>query len=331
MAESFETAVDYPRMPSRPLIVRLRNWIGDVILGLPALRLLRSHGYELQLVGRGWAPGLLAGERWPVHVQPAALGSRLMQLRALKRQAAAADPGFGRRDNAIVLPTSFSGALEMRLAGLNAVGYRHEARSWLLSRSFELPAQGHELERYWRLACRFLGVDDAAAPPARIDLPIAPADAQHAGELVLERGLSGGFVLVCPFAGGQVLKQDKKWPAFADFARALLDRGHRVVACPGPGEERELDGWDARLVVLRGIRLGVYGALLREARVVVSNDTGPAHLAAAVGAPLVSVLGPTPAEQWRPWGPRVAIVQRASGWPSVDEVMACMLSHAGAA
>jgi len=40
-------------MAPRPLIVRLRNWVGDVVLTVPALRPLQSHGYELELVGKG--------------------------------------------------------------------------------------------------------------------------------------------------------------------------------------------------------------------------------------------------------------------------------------
>ncbi len=50
---------------SRPLIVRLCNYVGDVILSVPALRLLEANGYELQLYGKGWAASLLAGEGWP--------------------------------------------------------------------------------------------------------------------------------------------------------------------------------------------------------------------------------------------------------------------------
>ena len=48
--------------PSRPLIVRLRNWVGDVTLGVPTLQRLADHGYALQLVGKGWARDLLAGQ-----------------------------------------------------------------------------------------------------------------------------------------------------------------------------------------------------------------------------------------------------------------------------
>ena len=53
----------------------------------------------------------------------------------------------------------------------------------------------------------------------------------------------------------------------------------------------------------------------------IANDTGPAHLAAAVGAPLLSVLGPTRPEVWAPWGPSVTVLRRWPEWPSADEVL----------
>ncbi|HSB98470.1 MAG TPA: heptosyltransferase, partial [Burkholderiaceae bacterium] len=95
----------------------MRNWVGDVILGVPALKLLASHGYQLHLVGKGWAPALLAGEDWPTQARASTLLARIGQLRSLRRAARMIDPGFDRRDNALVLPTSFSSAVEMRLAG----------------------------------------------------------------------------------------------------------------------------------------------------------------------------------------------------------------------
>src|SRR5262245_55380329 len=104
------------RMTSRPLIVRLRNWVGDVILGIPALKLLASYGYQLQLVGKGWAPALLAGEGWAVQVRAPGAWASVQQLRGLRRAARSVDPAFDRRDNAMVLTTSFSSAFEMRLA-----------------------------------------------------------------------------------------------------------------------------------------------------------------------------------------------------------------------
>ena len=307
-------------MPPRPLIVRLRNWVGDVILGVPALQLLQSHGFAPVLVGKGWAPALLAGEGWPVHKRPEGLRACADQLRALRREALALDPGFDRRENALVLPTSFSSALEMRLAGLKAVGYAQEARSLLLKRAEPITYGGHALTSYWGLACRFLRIDLPA--PARIELKTTPADQASADALLAQQGIAPGFVVICPFAGGLFEKQDKTWPAFADFTRELLKTGRDIVACPGPGEDEIITHDHPGVRGLPGVKLGVYGGLLRRAALVVSNDTGPAHLAAAVGAPVLSVLGPTKPEQWAPWGPHVRVLRHWPRWPTVDEAIA---------
>lgn len=302
------------------MIVRLRNWIGDVILGVPALQLLESQGLSPVLVGKGWAKPLLAGHAWPVHAKPDALRDRIAQLRSLKREAIAADAGFARRDNALVLPTSFSAALDMRLAGLRAVGYAHEARGLLLARALPVAHGNHALASYWELACRFLGID--RPPPASIGLRTLPEDQAGADALLARHDLAPGFVVVCPFAGGQFEKQDKTWPHFPAFTRTLLTLGRPVVACPGPGEAAALRDRHPGVTMLEGVKLGVYGGLMRRASVVVSNDTGPAHLAAAVDTPVVSVLGPTKPEQWAPWGPNVHVVRHWPRWATVDEVMA---------
>ena len=63
-------------MPSRPLIVRLRNWVGDVVLGIPLLQRLEDAGYQLQLLGKGWARDLLAGHGWAVETLPATVRER---------------------------------------------------------------------------------------------------------------------------------------------------------------------------------------------------------------------------------------------------------------
>ncbi|HEX6722892.1 MAG TPA: glycosyltransferase family 9 protein, partial [Burkholderiaceae bacterium] len=101
----------------------------------------------------------------------------------------------------------------------------------------------------------------------------------------------------------------------------------QVIACPGPGEEALLRDHYPGVRSLEGVKLGAYGAVLQRASLLVSNDTGPGHLAAAVGARVISVLGPTKPEQWAPWGPTVTIVRRtqpadAIAWPDADEVMA---------
>ena len=314
----------------RPLVVRIRNWVGDVVLGLPALQMLQSQGYQLHLVARGkWAPALLAGFDWPVLVQPASVRARVAQLRALRQQCEAVDPGFGCRENAFLLPVSLSSALEMRLAGLRAVGVAKEGRSPLLARAEPWAQEGHELERYWDIACRFASVQ--LPPPPNITLQVRDSDGAKADALLAAQGVRGRFVVVCPFAGGRAAtadKADKRWPGFEEFVRLGQHRlGLPLVVYPGPGEHAAARQLYPAAQLLEGSDLGVYAALLQRAALVVANDTGPGHMAAALGRPLISLSGPTNAARWAPWGPNVTVLQHpprdgATDWPTTEEALA---------
>lgn len=319
-------------MQSRPLIVRLRNWVGDVTLGVPMLMRLEQAGYSLRLLGKGWARDLLAGHGWPVQPLASGLTERVRQLRGLRAEALAEDPGFDRRLNAMSLPYSFSSALEMRLAGLRAIGYAHEGRGLLLGRSVPRPPSlRHEMDVYWHLGSALLG---AAAPtPAHAALSLAPHHLEQAERLRAQHGVHPGYLVLCPFVGGTFDKLDKCWPGFARFAStALPPLGRDQVLCPGPGDEETIADRDfAGCTVIRGVGLGAYAALMRDAAAVISNDTGPGHLAAAVGAPLLSVLGPTDPAQWGARGPRVRIVRGESGaWPEHRAVLGALTASVAA-
>ena len=305
---------------ARPLIVRLRNFVGDTVLSLPALRLLQAHGYRLELVGKGWAAGLLEAEGWRVHVRPGGLRERVAQLRELRRRFRAEDPGFDRRANMLLFPYAFSAALDARLAGLKAEGHEGEGRTWLMRRGHPRREGRHTLVEYWELACDFLGIQ--AEPPRDIGMKVSEAQQAQARALLAAQGVEPGrFVLICPFANGKVEFLDRSWPAFPDFVRRLHAAGRRVVIVPGPAEVQGARQLYPDAVRLEGVPLGVYNALLKQAGVVVANDTGPAHMAAGVGAPLLSVLGPTDPARWAPWGSTVTLMRRWPEWPGADEVL----------
>lgn len=310
-----------PPSSPRPLIVRLRNWVGDVTLGLPLLQRLAREGHELTLLGKGWARDLLAGQGWPVHVLPKTATERVRLLRSLRAQAVLRDASFGRRINALCLPDSFSSALEFRLAGLRALGHAWEGRSLLLGRALTRERGVHELQVYWALGNNLLG--RPAPLPEHISLQPTAAQVAQAQALRAANGIERGCVVICPFAGGTWNQQDKTWPAFAEFVqRALPALGRTVVVCPGPGQEEQVARAQfpsARL--LPGVDLGVFAALLQDASLMISNDTGPGHLAAAVGTPLVSVMGPSDPTLWHPWGPQVQVLGGNGTWPEMAAVV----------
>jgi heptosyltransferase-2 len=181
------------------------------------------------------------------------------------------------------------------------------------------------VEEHWLLACELLGVHEP--PPRDLGLAVAPASLTNADALLAEHGVQGPFVVICPFAIGTLKGVTKVWPGFQLLARTLLARGHRVVVCPGPDEVDAAEAGYAECTILRGVSLADYAAVMQRATLVVSNDTGPGHIAAAVGAPVVSVLGPTDSQRWGPWGSKVRVVQRPSGWPSQDAVLEQVLQR----
>lgn len=317
----------------RHLIVRLRNWVGDMVLGLAAINALDKAGYHLTLVARaGWAADLLRGTHWPVLIQPQGLWARVAQWRELRKGLSLTDPGFDHRLNTLVLPQSFSSALETRLAGLRTLGYRHEGRGFLLTRPLPMPRDGHVAAHYLELSLHLMAqlAPHSPLPPPPLGspasmLPVASSATAAAQVLLRQHQVTGRYMVVCPFAGGRSPNAglDKSWPHFPEFVHLATQTLHiPVLICPGPGEVEWAQKSYPAALCLKACKLDVYTALLQTAALVVAIDTGPAHMAAAVGAPLLSLMGPTNAAHWRPLGPGVELLVGHPHWPSVQHVLA---------
>lgn len=282
---------------------------------LPALRLLAGHGYGLTLAGRGWAPALFAAYPWPVVALAAQRGVR---LRALHGWRTAHADGRG-----LLFTNSFSTALEFRLAGLRPIGYAADARRLLLARAVARPRIGtgvHMVEYYYRLAAQLV----PNAPPVAHELELRVTDAarQRARALLHDAGVRGDYVVLCPVAVGLHRGKVKAWSGFAALCDALRARGTNAVVCPGPGERDAVLKAAPNATLLAETDVGTFAALLAGSRLVVANDSGSGHLAAAVGARLVSVFGVTDPAATRPWGKGVTLVGSAAGWPDYEVVRA---------
>jgi heptosyltransferase-2 len=302
-----------------PLFVRLPNHLGDACMSVPALDLLARHEFALTLVGRPWARDLFAAYPWRALPLTGNWRARAATLRAATLDA-------GPRARALLLTNSFSSALDFQLARRPAAGYATDGRRWLLRPAFEVPARWasgmHMVDYYFTLAADVVGT--SAQAPLRLDLKVPDAARARARALLNASGVAGDYVVLCPVAIGLHRGRVKAWDGFSRLSGELLAQGRSVVACPGPGEHGAVAAVLKGAAILPSSDVATFAAVLAASRLVVANDSGPGHVAAAVGARLVSVFGVTEPTRTRPWGPDVTLVGSERGWPRYDEVAAAV-------
>jgi heptosyltransferase-2 len=298
----------------RKILIRAVNWVGDAVLTLPAILAVarRFPRTEITLLAKPWVAPLLAGQPGVDRVLTYETPGRHAGLRG--RLALSAELRAERFDLALLLPNSLDTAVPGWLAGIpRRAGHATDGRSLLLTdrlRPRREPGR-HQVEYYLDLA-RALGGD--ADPLPR--LLLSRQAVRMAETLLGEHGMgpTEPCVGVNP---GSVYGSAKRWPAacFAAAADALEERlGARTILF-GSGREMEiLTDVASRMrrpgLVLGGrTDLGVLAALLRRCRLLLSNDTGAMHVAAAVGTPTLAVFGPTDPVATAPLGGRCRIVR----------------------
>ncbi len=94
-----------------------------------------------------------------------------------------------------------------------------------------------------------------------------------------------------------------------------------MVACPGPGEQAAMRAVSPHIRLLPDLGLGAYAAVCRNAHVVVANDSGPMHIAAAVDARVIGIFGVGDPGRTAPWGLRAHTIGSSAGWPDIVTVV----------
>ena len=299
--------------PDRILIVQ-PSWVGDAIMATPTLRALRelyprSH---IAYLMRRYVKPLYGGMPWVDQIvtyrtgkSRSKTGKGILDLAARLRAA--------RFDLAILLPNSFKSALVCKMANIRRViGYDRDGRGFLLTDKL-LPVKERgkfipsPIIKYYMGVAHYLG---SASRDLRLELFVTDSDAREGRELLSRCGLdpevnrpgaSGEPPLVLLNPGAQY-GAAKCWRPeyFAELADRFIDELNATVLLSGAPRERTILESIKRCMrhapldlSNKGVNLGSLKEVVRRCDLMVTNDTGPRHIAAAFDVPVVTVFGPT--------------------------------------
>lgn len=286
------------------IIVRAPNWVGDAVLSIPALKSLRQRfpSARITLLARAWVEGLFRStafldETW--RIGPGWIST----IGRMRRE---------RFDMGILLTNSLGSAVTLRAGRVAArFGYATELRSGFLTNPVPVgPGKQHQTRYYLNL------LESAFGPGPAPDIGIVPSpdERDRARRLLNEAGIGSSERLLV-LSPGAAFGSAKRWreEGFAGLADRLEGEGFRTVIV-GSGAEREIG--DRVAALMRAPATNLAGqtdletlvGLLAEAALVVTNDSGPMHVAAALGTPTLAIFGATDPEVTGPLGPRTRVV-----------------------
>lgn len=289
------------------LILKL-GALGDVVMATPLIdAILQAHpdSRVSLLTTPAFAPLFAAWPRLTVHAVPRHGGANFLRMLRFIRHGCFARLYDLQGNDRSGLLSALSGISE-RVGNHPRWPYTHH------------PAQAWDGTSH--IFVRMCEVLASAGVTVRAARPLLPATADVDAEVARwqgDHGLApGSFVLL--HAGASAARPEKRWPGFADLARALLANGHQVVWLGGE-DDRALN---RRLAAAGGIdataafSIPALAAIGREAAFAVTNDSGPMHVLAAAGIPVFGLFGPS---DWR----------RNHALGQADHVIACV-DHAPA-
>ena len=304
------------------VVVRGTNWVGDAVMTVPALRELRRAlpGAHITLVSRPGTAELFIDADFIDEVlvyDRTGLGSTWTQASEWRRR---------RFDLALLFQNAFEAAAIAFLARVpRRIGYDADRRGKLLTQAVPLPAwkdERHEIFYYLNLVAeleRLLhgasDVESLARYQPQFALAVSVDRRRRAKEFLREQGLRPGapLVLLCP---GSINSRAKRWPAerYAAVADHFAKAGANVALIGSPAElevSNEVSQYTTnKPIVLTGKTIVAEAtAIISIADVLITNDTGPAHIGPAVGTPTLVIFGPTNPLTTRPFAPNAEIIR----------------------
>ena len=293
------------------ILIRGPNWVGDAVLAIPAMKAIRARfpGAEITLLVRPWVAGLFSSAPYIDKVwtenKPKTLTSWIRITRDIRKREF---------DLSLLLPNSFESALMMFIGGVrHRVGYATDGRGWMLTDAVpKTTGRQHQMDYYLNLA----KVVSAATDRPSISIEATVSERDSARQLLAAQGIPSGaaFLVLNP---GAAYGSAKRWhqDRFADVADNLASQLGLHVAIIGSEPERAIanqvcERMTRRPAVLNGkTSLETLIGVLAESSLMITNDSGPMHIAAALGIPTVAIFGPTDETNTGPSGPHTRIVK----------------------
>jgi len=306
--------------PSAPaacgrIAVFLPNWIGDAVMATPTLRALRARFADahVAVLLRAYTRGVI--EPCPQADELVTLGAGGLGVLGVRRFLRAG--GF---ETALLLTNSFRTAWMAWLAGVpRRIGYARDGRGWMLTEKLTPAREGRRLlavpaiDYYLALAER-LG---CATDDRRMELHVADADAAAVCDALARCGVTGDRprVLITP---GAAFGSAKCYPPeqFAEAADRIAEQADaQILLTAAPDERPILERIRRRMtrpavdMAAQIAGLAALKALVAACDLLITNDSGPRHIAAALGRAVVSIFGPTDPEWARIDYPREVLIR----------------------
>ncbi len=299
------------------ILIRTTNWIGDAVMTTPVVHAIRRNFPEahIGILAKPWvAPVFNANP----HVDEVLIYDTKGLHRGFSgKQRQAKELRQGHWDAGIVLPNSFESALLFAMARIPIrIGYKTQLRHYLLTHPVFLDQQlkdhSHETDHYLRL----LKLSGLQVDSPLLELAVSQTDQARGRDLLQENGIEDTETVI-GINPGAAFGTAKRWPAerFAQLADLLAEKQTaRILIFGGPGEQdvAQLISTSMTLtpLILSGkTTLGEAMALVEKCDLLVTNDSGLMHIAAALHRPLVAIFGPTNPVTTGPLDSRAKIVR----------------------
>lgn len=274
------------------------------------------------LTGKRWAEDLMSGMGWRFDPIEGHVTEDLHRIRYISNH-------LGPRPLGLLFPNSFSSALLFSIGRVRNAGFPTDGRRFLLDKVVEEPGTMHEVERFFRLAHGAIkawgGTPAWDSVPEELGMRLLARHEAAARNLMAEHDIPENFALLAPIARGLHHGKEKQWKHFNELCGPLRDMGIEPIVFPSVREEEANHAACPNARILPPTTLGNYAALAKRARIVIANDSGISHVAAAVSANQITLLGVTDPARTRPWNSKaVCLGNNTDGWPSLDEVLSAL-------